>query len=110
MQDKAGGGISAENQKIADRAKGFRELIRSLPFEFVADRHSNSVTSLHPLNVSAKKVIEIMKNDYHIWLCPNGGEYADTVFRVGHIGYITEGCQKELLSAFYDMNQRGLLS
>lgn len=107
---KAEGGITAENQKIAVRAQEFREFIRGLPFEFVADRHSNSVTSLHPLNVSAKKVIEIMKNDYHIWLCPNGGEYADTVFRVGHIGYITEGGQNELLSAFDDMNQRGLLS
>lgn len=107
---KAEGGISAENQKIAGRAKVFREFIRNLPFEFVADMQSNSVTSLHPLNVSAKTVIEIMKNDYHIWLCPNGGEFAETVFRVGHIGYIKEDSQHELLRAFDDMNQRGLLS
>ena len=108
-QIKQEGGIAVENDKIANRAKIFREFIKKLPFEFVADKPSNAVTSLRPLKVGAKSIIETMKNDYNIWVCPNGGEIADTVFRVGHIGYITESDMLTLMDAFKDMNNRGLL-
>lgn len=106
---KAEGGIDVQNEKMSKRAKIFREFISQLPFEFVADKPSNAVTSLQPLNVGAKSIIETMKNDYHIWVCPNGGEIADAVFRVGHIGYITDEDMKTLMAAFEDMNKRGLL-
>lgn len=108
-QIKEKGGITFENEVIAKRAKTFREFIKQLPFEFVADKQSNAVTSLRPLNVGAKSIIETMKKDYNIWVCPNGGDIADRVFRVGHIGYITEANMKALMNAFDDMNKRGLL-
>ena len=108
-QIKEDGGIAIENEKIANRAKTFREFIKKLPFEFVADMQSNAVTSLHPLNVGAKSIIETMKKDYQIWVCPNGGDIADIVFRVGHIGHITDEDLKTLMDAFEDMYKRGLL-
>ncbi len=108
-QIKHEGGIEVENAKIANRAKMFRDFIKDLPFEFVADKPSNAVTSLRPLNVGAKSIIETMKNDYNIWVCPNGGDIADKVFRVGHIGYISEADMVALMDAFKDMNNRGLL-
>jgi aspartate aminotransferase-like enzyme len=103
------GGVKVERNEIIKRAKQFRDFIKTLPFEFVSESMSNTVTSLHPLNVGAKSIIETMKNDYDIWICPNGGEKADIVFRVGHIGYITEDNNKKLMNAFSDMQKRGLL-
>ena len=108
-QIKEDGGISVENDKIAKRAQTFREFIKNYPFVFVADKKSNAVTSLHPLNVGAKSIIETFKKEYHIWLCPNGGEIADKVFRVGHIGYITDADMETLLEAFEDMSNKNQL-
>ena len=103
------GGIAAERKKIASVAKNFREGISDLPFEFVSEAPSNAVTPLHPTGVSAKEIIRILKDEYHIWVCPNGGELSDTVFRVGHIGCITDENNQELLNALHDMSARGLL-
>lgn len=106
---KAEGGIDVEHVKIEKRANDFRAFIKNLPFELVAEIPSNAVTSLRPLNVGAKSIIETLKRDYKIWVCPNGGDIADKVFRVGHIGYIKNEDMKALMNAFDDMNERGLL-
>lgn len=103
------GGIRQAHEKIAAIAAQFRTFIRDYPFDFVSESPSNAVTALMPRNVTARSIIETMKTDYHIWLCPNGGELADKVFRVGHIGHITSEDNRSLFSAFADMNKRGLL-
>lgn len=106
---KAKGGIDAERAIIEKRATDFRLFIKTLPFEFASESMSNTLTSLRPLNVDAKSIFTIMKDDYDIWVCPNGGKYANQVFRVGHIGEITPEDMNNLMNAFEDMNQRGLL-
>lgn len=106
---KNNGGIENERKNIIKLNTEFRNFIKTLPFEFVSETMSNTVTALHPVNVGAKSIIEIMKKDYGIWLCPNGGDKADIVFRVGHIGHITEDDNQKLISAFADMQKRGLL-
>lgn len=50
-----------------------------------------------------------MKDEYGIWICPNGGALADTVFRVGHIGALTSEDNDSLIAAWKDMQRRGLL-
>ena len=62
----------------------FRAKIKGLPLEVVSESMSNAVTPLHPLNVSAYDVFMTLKDEYGIWICPNGGEMKDTIFRVGH--------------------------
>ena len=106
---KENGGIEAVRNHIKKINSAFRGFIKTLPFDFVSESMSNTVTSLHPVNVGAKSIIETMKNDYGIWICPNGGEKADVVFRVGHIGNITDDDNKTLMDAFADMQKRGLL-
>lgn len=106
---KDNGSVKAERARIAKVAEEFRSFIKTLPFDFASESMSNTVTSLKPLNVGAKSIFEIMKKDYGIWVCPNGGEMADTVFRVGHIGSISEADNKALMDAFSDMYKRGLL-
>ena len=69
----------------------------------------NAVTPLHPLNVSAYDVFMKLKEEYGIWVCPNGGELKDNVFRVGHIGALTKDDNTTLVNAFKDLQIRGLL-
>ena len=103
------GGIRQEQNAIASIAKDFRDNIKDLPLEIISESPSNAVTALHPVNVSAKEVVRIIKEEYQIWVCPNGGEKSDEVFRVGHIGYITYEDNHRLIDALHDLKNRGLL-
>lgn len=106
---EAAGGAESETAKIKALADDFRSKIKDLPFEIVSDSMSNTVTPLHPLNASAHELFIKLKDEYGIWICPNGGEYADTVFRVGHIGALTPEDNDTLLNAFNDLLSKGLL-
>ena len=106
---EAAGGVESETQKIAALAQDFREKIKDLPFEIVSNSMSNAVTPLHPLNISAYQVFTTLKDEYGIWVCPNGGELADKIFRVGHIGALTKEDNTTLVNALRDMQKRGLL-
>ena len=41
-----------------------------------------------------------------MWICPNGGDMKDTVFRVGHIGCLTEADYDKLIAAFLDLREK----
>ena len=103
------GGVESEIKKIKELAQDFREKIKGMPFEIVSDSMSNAVTPLHPLNVSAYDVFTRLKDEYNIWICPNGGELKESVFRVGHIGDLIKEDNTTLVNAFKDLQKRGLL-
>lgn len=103
------GGIQQEKENILSVAKDFRSGVKDLPFEFVSESPSNAVTCLKPIHGGAKEIVRILKDEYQIWVCPNGGELSDTVFRIGHIGYITYEDNHRLIDALHDMNKRGML-
>ena len=103
------GGVETENEKIAGIAEDFRNKVQGMPFEFVSESMSNAVTSLRPLNTSAYQIFLTLKDEYEIWVCPNGGALADTVFRVGHIGALTVEDNTSLINAMKDMQVRGLI-
>ncbi len=86
---KDNGGPKQEIARVHDIATYFRNNIKNLPFKFVSKSPSNAVTCLHAEGVSAKTIVNRMKDEFNIWICPNGGTYADYMFRVGHIGNIT---------------------
>lgn len=106
---EANGGADFETRKIAALANDFRVKIKDLPFEIVSESMSNAVTPLHPLKASAKEIFNILKDEYSIWICPNGGELAESVFRVGHLGSLTLDDNTTLVNAFKDLQKRGLL-
>lgn len=106
----------AENERIRAVAKDFRERIRELPFSIVSESLSNAETPLHPTGtkadgspVSAKEIVQILKDEYGIFVCPNGGALADTVFRVGHMGNLTIEDNQRLADALKEMQNRGIL-
>lgn len=106
--DKAGG-AEAEIRRIASLARGFRRGLEGLPLEIASSCLSNAMTPLHPLHVPAYRVFEHLKDEYGIWVCPNGGLLRDQLFRVGHIGALTEADHSRLLEALADLHRRGLL-
>lgn len=103
------GGADGEVRRIAALAADFRYRISKLPVEIASPCLSNAMTPLHPLNVSANHVFQILKEQYDIWVCPNGGELSERIFRVGHIGALTVDDNTVLLDALRDMCNRKLL-
>jgi len=102
---EANGGVGSETQKIAALAADFRRKIVGLPFEICSKRMSNAVTPLHPLVSSAYDIFLKLKNEYGIWICPNGGELKDRIFRVGHIGALTEEDNDVLIAALKEVSR-----
>lgn len=103
------GGADAEVARVAAQAEDFREKIKELPFEMVSESPANGVTSLHPITASAYDIFLKLKDEYGIWVCPNGGDMKDTVFRVGHIGALTHEDNTTLVNALKDMQRREIL-
>lgn len=102
------GGAEVEIERVKNVATDFRKKINGLPFSFFAKSMSNATTALQTNNISAYDVFTILKDEYNIWVCPNGGDLAKSVFRVGHIGNITFEDNNKLIEAFMDMNRRNI--
>ena len=108
---EAQGGVESEIARTAGLAEYFRSKLveHNLPFEIVSESLSNAVTPLHPTTASAFDIFLKIKEEYGMWICPNGGTMKDTVFRVGHIGCLTKEDYDKLIDAFLDMQIRGLI-
>jgi len=102
------GGVDAEVARVAAQAADFREKISELPFEFVSESPANGVTAVHPTTANAYDIFLTLKDEYGIWICPNGGDMKDTIFRVGHMGALTHEDNTTLINALKDMQKRGL--
>lgn len=105
----AAGGADAEIARVAAQAEDFRKKIRELPFEMVSESPANGVTPVHPIHTDAYEIFLTLKDQYGIWICPNGGDMKHTIFRVGHIGYLDHEDNTTLISALKDMQEKGLL-
>lgn len=107
----AAGGDKAEIERTARLASYFRNKIKehNLPFEIISESLSNAVTPLHPTTQSAYEIFLRIKDEYGMWICPNGGDMKDMVFRVGHIGCLTERDYDKLIEAFLDLREKGFI-
>ena len=94
------GGVAVEVRRAKELAEYFRNRIKDLPLEIVSESLSNAVTPLHPRNgMSAYDIFLRLKDEYGIWICPNGGDLKDKVFRVGHMGCLREMDYDKLIEA-----------
>lgn len=106
---KKNGGVESEIKKVHSLAEYFRLRLTNLPLKAFAKTPSSAVTALETINVSAYDVFVTLKDEYGIWVCPNGGELKDKVFRVGHIGDLSFNDYDKLLDALNDLVKRGIL-
>ena len=74
--------------------------------EVVSESLSNAVTPLHPTTQSAFEIFLKIKDEYGMWICPNGGDMKDSIFRVGHIGYLQKSDYDTLINAFLDLREK----
>lgn len=103
------GGVEQETARIAELAADFRGRISHLPLDICSESLSNAVTPLMTRNCSAHELFLTLKDEYGIWVCPNGGAMKDKIFRVGHIGALTKEDHNVLICALEDLVHRGLL-
>lgn len=103
------GGVEVEIDRVSALANDFRNRISDLPLEIRCKSLGNSVTGVYCKNSSATEIVDLLKKDYGIWVNPNGGEVADKMFRVGHIGDLTIEDNDKLISALKDLEKRGIL-
>lgn len=103
------GGLESEIAKTQLQAEDFRKKIASLPFIIPSERMSNAMTPLTPLSASAYDIFTELKDNYGIWVCPNGGELRDKLFRVGHFGAQTAADNDTLITALKDLQAKGLI-
>ena len=103
------GGVITEINRTAMQAVDFRRKIKGLPFDIVSESLSNALTPLHPTTASAYDIFLVLKDEYGIWICPNGGDMRDAIFRVGHFGALTAKDNDTLVSAFSDLKSRGII-
>lgn len=101
---EANGGVASEIAKVKELAEDFRGRIKNLPLRIVSECMSNAVTPLSPTNgMSAYDIFLKLKDEYGIWICPNGGELKDKLFRVGHIGALTVKDNDKLVAALKEV-------
>lgn len=93
------GGADVEVCRIAACAADFRAKVADLPLEICSRRLSNALTPLHPQGVSAYDLFLRLQNRHRIWVCPNGGVWRESIFRVGHLGALTALDNDRLIDA-----------
>jgi aspartate aminotransferase-like enzyme len=103
------GGVSSESAHIRSIAMDLRSRIGDLPFDLLVEdpaNRSNAVTALVSRNGKAGIINRKLIEDYGIWICPNGGDIRDTIFRVGHIGNLTIEDNDRLIEALEELKKK----
>jgi len=104
------GGMEAERQRMRENASFFRDEILKRPFALFSQNPALGCTALAvPEGVSAHELFLVLKDEYNICVCPNGGALRDKVFRVGHMGNLDRESYLHLLDAIDDLKRRNLL-
>ena len=103
------GGVAAESRTNTQFGYGFPT--ENSPFAFgtyhkIAFERSNGTAPTKQFGFS---IFETLKDEYSIWICPNGGDMRDTIFRVGHIGALTPENNSTLVAAFNELHNIGKL-
>ena len=108
-QIKADGGIEVELKRVSELAEDFREKIKEFPFEVKCNCLSNAVTTVHAREKIDADIVEILKNEYDIWVSTARDDLSSTMlFRVGHMGDLTTKDNDTLIEALRDIQKRGL--
>lgn len=102
-------GIDSVVKNTHELAVYFREKIAELPFEIASPSPSNAMTPLHPTGkMAADEIYHYVKENYGVFLCPNGGDLAKKIFRVGHIGYVRKEDIDSLVDIFDELKGNDL--
>jgi len=104
-------GVETKINQTRELALDFRNKAKAIKnIEIPTFPLSNALTTLVFSDEKAQKIHEILCNEYSLMLTPNGGELADRVLRVGHIGNHTIVENDEIISAIKEIYEKELLT
>ncbi len=108
-QIKNDGGVKVEIERTTNLANDFRNKIKEFPFEVRCKCLSNAVTTVHSKEILDVNLVEILKNEYDIWVSTARDDLSkDMIFRVGHMGDLSTEDNDALIDALRDIQKRGL--
>ncbi len=90
-----------------------RDGIKSLGLSLFADENyaSNTITVVKtPEGIDGEKLLNILREDYQVVLAGGYQRLADSIFRIGHLGWVTTDDIKEVISALKLALPRALVS
>ena len=91
--------VFARHAKIGTIA---RDGVKSLGLSLFADEKyaSNTVTAVKvPENLDGAKLLKILREEYSVVLAGGQGKLGGKIFRIGHLGWVTENDIREVLDA-----------
>lgn len=93
--------MGLENVRAGIRtvAEDLRAKVKRLPVQIPEYPLSNTLTPLYCPDGRAKELYQALRRDHKITITPNGGDLADKVLRVGHIGNLTTEDNSLLIEA-----------
>lgn len=104
-------GVGTKLEATKELALDFRSKVKAIKqVEIPSFPLSNALTPLVFPNGEAKKVYNILCNEYGLMLTPNGGDLADQVLRVGHMGNHTIAENDEIIAAIKEIYEKELLT
>ncbi|MBI4550340.1 MAG: alanine--glyoxylate aminotransferase family protein [Candidatus Omnitrophica bacterium] len=91
-----------ENERLAEMT---REAVRAMGLEMFAKKPSNGVTAVKvPAGIDGSKLLKVLQDEYGVVMAGGQGEMKGKIFRVAHMGHITQddlaqgfNCLEELL-------------
>lgn len=90
-------------ERIERLAKATREAVQALNMELFADKPSSGVTAVKfPAGLDGKKFVKLLKEDYRVVLAGGQGSMKGQIFRIAHMGYISE---EDLMTGFEYMEE-----
>jgi len=95
-------GLTNIVERHAKVGQATRDGVKSLGLSLFADENyaSNTVTVVKaPEGVDVKKLLDILREDYQIVLAGGYQRLATSIFRIGHLGWVTVDDIKEIISA-----------
>ena len=80
------GGINSRLATIKEKGEYFRKKVKEIGLTIPEYPISNMLTPVWFEDISAYDVIQVLKDKYDIYVNPCGGELADKLLRVSHLG------------------------
>ncbi|MEW6033955.1 MAG: alanine--glyoxylate aminotransferase family protein [Chloroflexota bacterium] len=92
--------VVSRHRKVAQRARDNVKALGLSLFPANEAYASNTVTAVNPpQGIEPKKITQLLREEFGVVLAGGQGKLDGKVFRIGHLGWVTEGDMDEVASA-----------
>ncbi len=101
--------VFARHARCAQTA---REGVKAMGLTLLTDPKcaSNTVTAVNaPSSLDVARMQKILREEFQVYLAGGQGKLAGKIFRIGHLGWVTENDMKEVLAALAKVIPRAMI-